>query len=64
MLLGGVSPDRAGGAVRSVIYRRLVEDGAAGRPVQADLVYEVVVEQVAELMGIEPDEVDEGRDEE
>jgi len=45
-----------------VVYRRPVEARAAGRPELADLVYEVVVEQVAELLGMEPDEVDEGRD--
>ncbi|MFD0631350.1 metallopeptidase family protein [Catenulispora yoronensis] len=62
--LGRVLADRPGEPVRIVIYRRPVEARAAGRPELADLVYEVVVEQVAELMGIEPDEVDQGRDEE
>ena len=45
-----------------MIYRRPVEARAAGRPELTDLVYEVVVEQVAELLGLEPDEVDRGRD--
>lgn len=61
--LGRVITDRPGEPVRIVIYRRPVEARAAGRPELADLVYEVVVEQVAELMGIEPDDVDQGRDE-
>jgi predicted Zn-dependent protease with MMP-like domain len=62
--LGRVIADRPGEPVRIVVYRRPVEARAAGRPELADLVYEVVVEQVAELLGMEPDEVDEGRDEE
>ncbi|WP_194896357.1 metallopeptidase family protein [Catenulispora pinisilvae] len=60
--LGRVITDRPDEPVRIVLYRRPVEARAAGRPELADLVYEVVVEQVAELLGMEPDEVDEGRD--
>jgi predicted Zn-dependent protease with MMP-like domain len=60
--LGRLMLDRRNEPVRIVIYRRPVEARAAGRPELADLVYEVVVEQVAELLGREPDEIDTGRD--
>lgn len=60
--LGRLMLERRNEPVRIVIYRRPVEARAAGRPELADLVYEVVVEQVAELLGVEPDEIDQGRD--
>ena len=60
--LGRLILERRNEPVRIVIYRRPVEARAAGRPELADLVYEVVVEQVAELLGREPDEIDTGRD--
>jgi predicted Zn-dependent protease with MMP-like domain len=60
--LGRLLLDRRNEPVRIVIYRRPVEARAAGRPELADLVYEVVVEQVAELLGLDEDEIDQGRD--
>lgn len=60
--LGRLVLDRPEEPVRIVVYRRPVEARAAGRPELADLVYEVVVEQVAELLGLEPEEIDQGRD--
>ena len=45
---------------RIVVYRRAVETAARGvEPV--DLVHEVMVEQVALLLGVDPDEVDPDR---
>jgi predicted Zn-dependent protease with MMP-like domain len=43
---------------RIVVYRRPVESRAAGQRAQGVLVYDVVVEQVAELLGLEPEAVD------
>jgi predicted Zn-dependent protease with MMP-like domain len=60
--LGRLILERRNEPVRIVVYRRPVEARAAGRPELADLVYEVVVEQVAELLGLDEDEVDQGRD--
>src|SRR5206468_5356680 len=56
--LGRLIVERPGEPVRIVVYRRPVEARAAGRPELADLVYEVVVEQVADLLGLDADEVD------
>ncbi len=41
-----------------VVYRRPVEIRAKGRDERALLVHEVVVEQVAELLGLSPESVD------
>ena len=43
---------------RVVLYRRPVEARAAGREELRALVYDIVVEEVAELFGLEPDAVD------
>ena len=43
---------------RVVIYRRPIETRTAGPRQLRMLVHEVVVEQVAELLGVDPDEVD------
>lgn len=43
---------------RIVLYRRPLELRALDRPDLADLVHDVVVEQVANLLGLDPDEVD------
>lgn len=43
---------------RIVVYRRPIELRAAGRGELAALVGEVVLEQVAELLGMDPDEID------
>lgn len=52
--------DRQGGqtAPRVVVYRRPLEARAADRLDLADLVREVVVEQVARLLNLDPDDVD------
>ncbi len=52
--------DRTGAAVppRIVLYRRPLEARALDRLDLADLVHDVVVEQVANLLGLDPDEVD------
>jgi len=42
---------------RIVVYRRPLEARAIDRDDLADLVLEVVVEQVANLLGVDPDEV-------
>jgi predicted Zn-dependent protease with MMP-like domain len=41
-----------------VVYRRPVENRAKGREERAALVHEVVVEQVAEFLGVDPEAVD------
>lgn len=43
---------------RVVVYRRPLEVRALDRADLADLVHDVVVEQVANLLGLDPDEVD------
>jgi predicted Zn-dependent protease with MMP-like domain len=45
---------------RIVIYRRPLEARAADRDDLGDIVHDIVVEQVAELMGLEPENVDPG----
>lgn len=56
--LGGVAPAREGRRARVVVYRRPVEIRSKGRDERAALVHEVVVEQVAELLGLTPETVD------
>ncbi|MEV8598212.1 metallopeptidase family protein [Streptomyces sp. NPDC052013] len=56
--LGGSLPAREGRPARVVIYRRPVEIRTKGRDERAALVHEVVVEQVAELLGLTPETVD------
>jgi predicted Zn-dependent protease with MMP-like domain len=69
---GVVADETAGGAVplgrllpgdrtappRVVVYRRPLEARASDRGDLADLVHEVVVDQVAQLLGLDPDVVD------
>ncbi len=43
---------------RVVVYRRPVEGRAEGREETAELVRDVVVEELAELLGVEPEELD------
>ena len=45
-------------APRIVVYRRPLEARASGRQDLADLVHDVVVDQVARLLHLDPDEVD------
>ncbi|MDQ0991272.1 hypothetical protein QFZ74_002500 [Streptomyces sp. V3I7] len=56
--LGGTVPTREGHRARVVVYRRPVEIRTKGRDERAALVHEVVVEQVAELLGLTPETVD------
>lgn len=43
---------------RIVVYRRPLEARAMDREDLADLVHDVIVEQVANLLGLDPDEID------
>ncbi|WP_149548925.1 metallopeptidase family protein [Streptomyces marokkonensis] len=56
--LGGTVTAREGRPARVVIYRRPVEIRTKGRDERAALVHEVVVEQVADLLGLTPETVD------
>lgn len=56
--LGGTVAAREGRVARVVVYRRPVEIRTKGRDERAALVHEVVVEQVAELLGLTPETVD------
>ncbi|MEU2227114.1 metallopeptidase family protein [Streptomyces sp. NPDC012751] len=56
--LGGTLPAQDGRRARVVVYRRPVEIRTKGRDERAALVHEVVVEQVAELLGLTPETVD------
>ncbi|MET8584840.1 metallopeptidase family protein [Streptomyces collinus] len=56
--LGGIVPAHEGRRGRVVVYRRPVEIRTKGRDERAALVHEVVVEQVAELLGLTPETVD------
>ncbi|MEU5020823.1 metallopeptidase family protein [Streptomyces angustmyceticus] len=56
--LGRVVPAAGGYRDRIVIYRRPVEIRTKGRDERALLVHDVVVEQVAELLGLAPESVD------
>lgn len=60
--LGRYFPADTGLPARIVVYRRPVETRAADPDDLAELVHEVVVEQVAHLLGRAPDEVDPGLD--
>ncbi|MFJ3232593.1 metallopeptidase family protein [Streptomyces sp. NPDC086787] len=56
--LGGTIAAREGRRARVVVYRRPVEIRTKTRDERAALVHEVVVEQVAELLGLTPETVD------
>ncbi|MCL7429501.1 metallopeptidase family protein [Streptomyces sp. NPDC052415] len=56
--LGGSIAAREGRPARVVIYRRPVEIRTKGRDERAALVHEIVVEQVADLLGLTPETVD------
>ncbi|MGX1270385.1 hypothetical protein RKD18_003579 [Streptomyces phaeoluteigriseus] len=56
--LGGTMAARDGHRARVVVYRRPVEIRTKGRDERAALVHEIVVEQVAELLGLTPETVD------
>lgn len=54
----GVDPEGMPSRARIVLYRRPIEARAHGGEDLADLLHEVLVEQVAEYLNIEPDAVD------
>ncbi|MGW4163245.1 metallopeptidase family protein [Streptomyces sp. NPDC004788] len=56
--LGGSTPAEKNEPARVVVYRRPVEIRSKGRDERALLVHEVVVEQVADLLGLSPESVD------
>jgi hypothetical protein len=56
--LGSTAPAEKGRPARIVVYRRPVEIRTKSREERALLVHEVVVEQVAELLGLAPESVD------
>lgn len=56
--LSRLHPGAAGRDPRIVLYRRPIEARAAGRSDLAALVHDLIVEQVAELLGLDPAEVD------
>lgn len=56
--LGGTVASREGRRARVVVYRRPVEIRTKSRDERAALVHEIVVEQVAELLGLTPETVD------
>ncbi len=57
--LGRVFPSQGRLPARVVLYRRVVEAQALDRSDLASLVDDVVVEQVADLLGVDPAELDE-----
>lgn len=61
--LGRVIPAREGRKSRIVVYRRPVEIRAKTRDDRATLVHEILIEQVAELLGLSPDAIDPRYDE-
>ncbi|MEV6211949.1 metallopeptidase family protein [Kitasatospora sp. NPDC051914] len=61
--LGRVIPAAQGRKSRIVVYRRPVEVRAKSREDRAALVHEVLIEQVAELLGLSPDAIDPRYDE-
>jgi hypothetical protein len=61
--LGRVSPGRQGHKSQIVVYRRPVEIRAKSREDRAALVHEILIEQVAELLGLSPDAIDPRYDE-
>lgn len=58
LLPAGVDATGAATAPRVVVYRRPLEARAADRLDLSDLVHDVVVDQVARLLGLDPDEID------
>lgn len=56
--LGRLLPGGAGQVPRVVVYRRPLEARAVDRSDLAELIRDVVVDQVARLLDLDPDEVD------
>ena len=61
--LGRVVPGKQGRKSRIVVYRRPVEIRAKSREDRAALVHEILIEQVADLLGLSPDSIDPRYDE-
>jgi predicted Zn-dependent protease with MMP-like domain len=51
------STGRAGVPPRIVLYRRPLEFRAADREDLADLIHDVIIEQVANLLGVDPEDL-------
>jgi predicted Zn-dependent protease with MMP-like domain len=60
--LGRFDPAEAGLPGRVVLFRRPIQTRARGEIALRRLVLDVLVEQVAELLGIDPEQVDPGYD--
>jgi predicted Zn-dependent protease with MMP-like domain len=58
--LARVFPPAGRRAARVVIYRRPLEARAGDRDELGDIVHDIVVEQIAELLGLEPETIDPG----
>jgi predicted Zn-dependent protease with MMP-like domain len=58
--LGSWSPGVGDSPAQIVIYRRPIEARATGIDELGDLVHDVVVEEVAELLGLDPQSLDPG----
>jgi predicted Zn-dependent protease with MMP-like domain len=58
--LGRSDPAEAGLAARVVLYRRPIQTRARGEIALRRLVLDVVVEQVADVLGMDPKDVDSG----
>lgn len=56
--LGSGIPADVTGPARVVVYRRTVELRAGGGAEAAELVYDVLLEQVADLLGMLPEDID------
>lgn len=56
--LSRLYPGSVGHSPRIVLYRRPIEARATGRADLTALVHDLIVEQVAELLGVEPEAVD------
>jgi predicted Zn-dependent protease with MMP-like domain len=61
--LARLFPANGSQPARIVVYRRPLEARAADRTELGSLIHEVVVEEVATLLGMEPDEIDPRYDE-
>jgi predicted Zn-dependent protease with MMP-like domain len=58
--LARVLPPSGRRPARIVVFRRPIEARASDRDELGDIVHDIVVEQVAELLGLEPETVDPG----
>ncbi len=56
--LGETVPGEGGGPVRIVVYRRPVEARASGDQELGRLVRDLLVEEIADLLGLSPESVD------